>query len=315
MTANRTKLEVEGVKLVFVTAVRRLSGGFVLAACLGIAACTGPNQYSSPLCQPGATAFDPRLIGVWVGAETAALRIVAVGTASAAEKQLIISFHTASEPGLSLYAHACELDGKVYYSAKPDLASYFRSYRDVNVEPGHLLAAVEFATDNEVFVWMSYPAQVDDAFAGSHVAFTNYGGYQFIHVAPDQLRAALASHPLRLLNYRVGPFLRLDTTSRKMQALAWSIDARTGCAVAMRTPFNGKELNLSMDVTWSGACVDGKASGTGIVRWSKEHFSPNLEFEGTLVAGVPQGAGRCRRTNSSEWKACRYDDGVRNEED
>lgn len=119
---------------------------------------------------------------------------------------------------------------------------------------------------------------------------------------------------LKLLIARVGPFVRLDTASRPLQAVAWSIDDRSGCAVALRSPFSSGGEAHSMTVNWSGTCICGKATGPGVVRWSKEGRTL-LEFEGRLVDGALQGPGRCRDADLPAWKARRFDDGLRKKQE
>jgi hypothetical protein len=43
-------------------------------------------------------------------------------------------------------------------------------------------------------------------------------------------------------------------------------------------------------VTWSGQCVDGLASGKGVLRWT-EDGKPDIEFDGTYARGKRNGAG------------------------
>lgn len=52
----------------------------------------------------------------------------------------------------------------------------------------------------------------------------------------------------------------------------------------------GPDQKKGESATWSGACVDGYASGSGVVKWIRDGV-PNRTYEGNLERGVPKGAG------------------------
>ena len=279
--------------------------------------CAGPTEFSSPLSEAGTAPFDPRLIGTWVGSEGGALQIFQIErSARPSESQLQISFSILSRGGFVLSANADEVAGNIYYSVKPDLASYFRNWNVSGLAspepptkvPGYLIVRVEFIKDNEVAVWLAYPR---DGCSLARLAGRAQDSYCFVTASPEQLRALLSDNPIRVLNVRKGPYVRL-TQSIPVEATEWLIDERSGCAVGMR----GRSFPAPdpSNVTWSGDCVDGKASGHGLVEWwvTVDQDRTLLEaFEGTLIGGLPHGSGRCRLLKSEEWIECRYAEGKR----
>jgi hypothetical protein len=50
------------------------------------------------------------------------------------------------------------------------------------------------------------------------------------------------------------------------------------------------EPQTNESVTWSGQCVDGLASGRGILRWT-ENGMPDIEFDGEYANGKRNGPG------------------------
>lgn len=83
----------------------------------------------------------------------------------------------------------------------------------------------------------------------------------------------------------------LIAASPYSQSTEMLTDAANGCLVA-RAP-GAKD---SDSVTWTGACVRGRAEGAGRVTWLRGH-AVTEEFEGTYSAGVPHGKGRYRDEN------------------
>jgi len=67
------------------------------------------------------------------------------------------------------------------------------------------------------------------------------------------------------------------------------------CRVADPTP------KLEKKVSWSGACKDGYADGTGILQWIVKDESGD-RYEGPLVKGKPEGAGTYFYVNHSNFK-------------
>lgn len=97
----------------------------------------------------------------------------------------------------------------------------------------------------------------------------------------------MANHPLR-----ASVVLALVALLSLQQASAAGSNDRnalkdpiTGCAVWAEDP-TGKEV-----ISWSGGCEDGKASGRGVLSLLKEGRL-TVRFEGSMVAGKAQGAGK-----------------------
>jgi hypothetical protein len=84
-------------------------------------------------------------------------------------------------------------------------------------------------------------------------------------------------------------------TARTMAAdSTWITDTR-GCNVWNPHP------HPSESATWSGECVEGRASGTGVLRWFL-HGQPNGIYTGALRDGVPDGKGVYQYTNGDRYE-------------
>ena len=64
----------------------------------------------------------------------------------------------------------------------------------------------------------------------------------------------------------------------------WITTANQPCKVWNAQP------QPDQSVTWSGACVDGFASGKGILRWT-ENGKPDLQYDGEFKEGKRNGPG------------------------
>jgi MORN repeat len=62
-------------------------------------------------------------------------------------------------------------------------------------------------------------------------------------------------------------------------------------------------------VTWSGACVDGLASGKGILRWMKK-AQPDVEFNGEYKDGKRNGHGVLTTANGYSVEGVWVDDNL-----
>jgi len=68
------------------------------------------------------------------------------------------------------------------------------------------------------------------------------------------------------------------------QMSTWSTDARTGCKIWNLVP------QVDETMTWTGACKDGVAAGTGVLQWF-EGGRLGDRYEGELVDGKQSGHG------------------------
>ena len=88
--------------------------------------------------------------------------------------------------------------------------------------------------------------------------------------------------------------------SSKPSGSGWSVTRNQPCRV-----WNGGKGDEHDGYTWSGACVDGKASGEGRLVW-RSRYGRNV-YEGGMEAGRQQGTGTLRRSDGSryvgEWSA------------
>lgn len=62
-------------------------------------------------------------------------------------------------------------------------------------------------------------------------------------------------------------------------------------------------------VSWSGACIDGLASGEGVQKWSQQGVASGT-FSGALVGGKASGKGTMQMSNGDRYEG-EYVDGVR----
>ena len=77
----------------------------------------------------------------------------------------------------------------------------------------------------------------------------------------------------------------------------WLNDRLTGCAVWQG--HGNPPPNLT--VTWSGACVAGKASGTGVIELMVEDEAV-ARFEGEVSNGKPNGRGRFSMSSGDNYE-------------
>lgn len=82
-------------------------------------------------------------------------------------------------------------------------------------------------------------------------------------------------------------------TAHSADDTAW-IEDQNGCKIANPHP-QPKET-----VTWSGACVDGLASGEGSMQWFEEG-RPTARYEGALEAGWANGKGSLNLPNGAKY--------------
>jgi hypothetical protein len=78
------------------------------------------------------------------------------------------------------------------------------------------------------------------------------------------------------------------------QAGSWVVDAKSGCQVWNPNP------QLEETVSWSGPCVNGRAEGRGIARWSKNDI-PSETDQGEWRDGRQIGKG------TQSWANGQYD--------
>ena len=89
---------------------------------------------------------------------------------------------------------------------------------------------------------------------------------------------------IRILPVAISAFLLLSVPG------AWSeeegyISDSNGCKIANPSP------RPNETVTWSGACKDGFAEGTGVMQWLEDQ-QPGPRYEGALVHGALSGEGK-----------------------
>jgi hypothetical protein len=294
----------------------RLTRTFALLSCLiALAGCNGPTQFTSSLSEAGEIPIDPRLAGRWYGGESDVQSYSSPGglivmRADGKDRLRLQVPLPRGDRILLMMAHPSELDGKVYYNAIPDPASYFRAFTKASELPGHLLFRVEFAGDDKIFLWTTFgdggewkPAST----RSRKIDMADNDSYQLIEVSRDALRELIrGTGPERFLNYRFGPLFRLREPGETWSETQWLRDERSGCMVG-----RGRSADA---VTWSGTCRAGVAAGPGTAEWTMENGQP-FAFEGNLIEGLPHGTGRCREGGRPEWKPCRYANGKRMDDD
>ena len=287
---------------IYFRAVRR---AFPLLALLVVSACTVPTQFASAPADPGKTTHDPRLIGNWLWTEGRKIGgFVRLSTTD--NGQVAIEFHKADGQVLELSGYASDIEGSVFYIVTPDTGSYFRFFKAAKDVPGHMLARVEFVNDDEGYVWISMwgEASVPDGWSANKLTLAENTSGVLVTVSQDTLRAALRDDPYRVVNFRLGPYYRVPTGRQSPSVTFWLSDKHSQCAVG----FGKSRFSIAGEVTWSGACRDGKANGFGLLEL-KNKGTLQGRFEGTLVDGLPHGVGRCSDAKSSDWKTCQFEFG------
>lgn len=74
----------------------------------------------------------------------------------------------------------------------------------------------------------------------------------------------------------------------------WAPDKVTGCKVYNASPQDNET------VSWSGQCVDGKASGNGVLQWYVGGAATD-KYEGAMLAGQKSGVGTSSYSNGSSY--------------
>jgi hypothetical protein len=128
----------------------------------------------------------------------------------------------------------------------------------------------------------------------------------YLTTYPDGSFAGLAA--VRLAEIAAPTVKPADRNSGSPEQAApqehWIADPKTGCRVWNPHP----EPNES--VTWSGACENGLAQGSGVLNWLR-NGAPNERFEGNMVAGKSSGHGTYIERNGIRY-AGSWRDGYRN---
>lgn len=271
----------------------------MLATCLPVLpGCTGPTQFTSALTDPGETRHDSRLVGTWhaKGTQDASGPIVSIRPRK--DNQLTILYRSNKEI-LRLTGYASTLGGDVYYNVKPDMGSYFRAYSGATEAPHFLLFRVEFINDDKLFVWTSrLPTEEKYVRKARSVSLESGSGYTLVEQSREELLATIRElSPKKFFAYQLGPFFRVADPAERYGETLWSWDDKSDCAVG--TPFSAGLKGVS----WSGECMDGKASGEGVLEFDSDD-GRKVGWKGKMIQGRPDGPGQCRREKTEEWGLC-----------
>ena len=100
-------------------------------------------------------------------------------------------------------------------------------------------------------------------------------------------------NPMRTLSIAISSLVLLSAPG------AWSgeenyISDSNGCKIANPSP------KPNETVTWSGACKDGFAEGTGVMQWFEDK-QPGARYEGALAHGELAGEGKLTLPDGSTY--------------
>ncbi|MCH8197489.1 MAG: hypothetical protein IH904_05350 [Proteobacteria bacterium] len=125
---------------------RRVALVFLLLG-LTLSACGGPPESRVALSEPGKTAYDERLVGIWYrtdGKKAIYLHISRRKETAYLEVVGIFVVYNEADPVLWLRAtaHASEIDGKTYYNVKRVVGAGF-DYTAPGESPGFIIARAD----------------------------------------------------------------------------------------------------------------------------------------------------------------------------
>ena len=195
-----------------------------LALALSLAACSGPPESRVALSEPGAAAYDERLVGNWYSAEkgggwylhiaprkeTASLEVIGIG----------VGFKEGDPVRWNrTIAHASAIDGKTYYNVRRVAGAGF-DYTAEGERPGFIILRTEFSEDGTLTLWFMDEDIVRNVVKEDRKVAGNYKGeevpYRVLDISRPELIALIQKvTPEKLFRCDVGPFRRLAPTVDK----------------------------------------------------------------------------------------------------
>ncbi len=198
------------------------------ALVLSLAACGGPPESRVALSEPGAAAYDARLVGNWYRAseeggwhlhipprkETALLDVIGIGFG-----------YDEGDPvrWIRATAHASEIDGRTYYNVKR-IADSGADYTAEEEGPGFIILRTEFSQDGTLTLWFMdndiVKTLIKEGRAKGREVEGNYKGekvsYWVLQMSRPELIALIREvTPEKLFRREEGPFHRLVPTVEK----------------------------------------------------------------------------------------------------
>lgn len=204
-----------------------------LALGLALSACVAPPESRVGLSEPGETAYDPRLVGLWAlavagpeGRGQGYLLDIAAGDDVLDITGIGVGYG-GGEPvrWFGARAHASEIDGRTYYNVQR-VAGAGADWTGPGEEPGFIIVRLRLAEDGGLFISVldpqilagltaealvgvieegrSWGREVEGSYRGDDV------GYLFLDLSRPELVALIRKvTPEKLFTGEVGPFLRL----------------------------------------------------------------------------------------------------------
>lgn len=300
----------------------RMRNVVLLVCLLGVVACTGPTQFIHSLSDPGSARIDARLPGVWYapgkpgagggGAGFPASQSAVVSVERLDGDRLRVVVHD-SEHLPAVIVHASEVGGETFYNAMPDPGSFSARYPQAAEPPHFLVFRIEFVGDDEMYVWIRRDPE-RAALAGRRVqCCEDRDNYYLVEESREEVVARIRdSRDRRFFNERLGPFLRVSTAGAAYAHWAVFVDGQSGCAVLVPTSFAiVTPSERDVEVTWSGECRDGRASGEGVLVVREAGRAGLLVYQGPIVRGEWRGPGQCRELEEGpkglawrDWTSC-----------
>ncbi len=192
---------------------------------LALGACGGPVESRVALSEPGAAAFDPRILGDWYATEkdftwhlsiearedSAVLDVVGAGLG-----------YTDGKPvrWLRMTGHASEIDGRLYYNVQRTVGAG-DDYGAADTPPGYIVARANLVDDEQLEICFLDESRLnalieDGALEGREVV-GDYGGeevpYLLIEAPRERLIALIREAPPGdLFDCTPDPLRRLSPT-------------------------------------------------------------------------------------------------------
>ncbi len=130
--------------------MRRPAPLIFLLAGLALPACEAPPESPVALSEPGETAYDERLVGIWYatdGATALYLHIIAPVKETVFLYVVAISAFAADVQWLKAFAYASEIDGQTYYNVKR-VAGGAEDYTAPGESPGFFIVRADVTEED-----------------------------------------------------------------------------------------------------------------------------------------------------------------------
>ena len=195
------------------------------AFALAVTACGGPVESRVALSEPGAAAYDPRILGEWYVTENEFTWHLSIGAREDSAVLDVVGAGLGYPDGrpvrwLTLTAHASEIDGRLYYNVIR-VAGAGDDYGAPETPPGYIVTRANLIDDEQLEVCFLDESRLNALVEGGALAGRDvegdYGGeevpYLLIETSRERLVALIRETPPdELFDCAPDPLRRLPPT-------------------------------------------------------------------------------------------------------